>query len=334
MQTQRMSAMKKILIVALCAVLLLGMIAAALYMNQEEEPIPDAGVAKTAPADTRTLTYQGTEYPLKRHLQTVLVIGTDSVDEYTEIPGEERRLFSNHQADFLMLLVLDQDTGKAEVIQVNRDTITDVPRIDAFGEPDGTERERICLAFDYGDGGDESCMNTVNAVSTLLFNLPVDAYIQLPMTAACQLNDLLGGVMVTIPEDMTAVDPAFKQGKPLLLTGAQAERFVRVRDPQREDDNLARMRRHRVYMNGFLGSLDASLWEDKDFTRKAMDTVGNLLRSNMAVTKLFDFTNQLETAVISPVRFAEGELRLEQCYVEFYVDEASLWEIVHEACCE
>lgn len=326
--------MKKILAAILCAVLLLALGAAMMYKNRAEEPVPDAGVAKTAPVKKETLVYRGMEYPLKDHLQTVLLIGTDSTEEYTELPEEEKDFFNYHQADYLLLVVLDKDSGIAEAVQINRDTITDVPWLDVFGDYGGTEREQICLAFNYGDGGTTSCRNTVQAVSTLLFDLPVDNYIQLPMVAIPLLNDLVGGVTVTIEEDMTVVNPAFVQGKTLKLTGSQANQFVRARTALEDDTNVSRMRRQRSYMDGFIRSAEAALNSDGEFALKVIEKLGNLLQSNMTASQLSDLLNNLEKADVRPVRYAEGELVVGSKYYEFYVDEASQWEIIRSICCE
>ena len=41
--------------------------------------------------------------------------------------------------------------------------------IDVIGNYGGTEFQQLCLAFNSGDGGRASCLNTVDAVSSLLF---------------------------------------------------------------------------------------------------------------------------------------------------------------------
>ena len=47
---------------------------------------------------------------------------------------------------------------------------------------------------------------------------------------------------------MTAIDPAFVQGRTLTLNGTQAESFVRARKSMEDDTNLARMARQRQYL--------------------------------------------------------------------------------------
>ncbi len=328
--------MKKVVLPLLCAALLVALLLGALFAHKQTEqtPIENAGAAVNAEVKAKTLTYQGQEYPLKAHLQTVLLIGTDTLEKYEEQTEGVKRFYNHNQADFLMLLALDRDGGTAQLIQLNRDTMTDVPWLDVLGDYGGTEVKQLCLAFNYGNGGMKSCKNTVDAVSGLLFDLPIDSYIQIPMTAVGPLNDLVGGVPVTIEEDLTAVDPAFRAGQTIRLTGSQAEKFVRARKNLENDTNLARMKRQRAYMDSFQACARAAINTDSEFTMKLLEKLSEFLQSDMTAQQLSDLVTQLDNADISPIRYADGELLLGEEYYEFYPDEASLWEIVRAACCE
>lgn len=328
--------MKKIVLLLLCAVLLGTILLGVLFAHKQtaQTPIENAGAAVNAEVKSKALTYQGQEYPLKAHLQTVLLIGTDTLEKYEEQTEGVKRFYNHNQADFLMLLALDRDAGTAQLIQLNRDTMTDVPWLDVLGDYGGTEVKQLCLAFNYGDGGRKSCENTVDAVSGLLFDLPIDNYIQIPMTAVGPLNDLVGGVPVTIEEDLTAVDPAFQAGQTLRLTGSQAEKFVRARMVLENDTNLARMKRQRAYMDSFQACAREAINTDSDFTMKLLETLSDFLQSDMTAQQLSDLVTQLDNADISPIRYADGKLLLGEKYYEFYPDQASLWEIVKAACCE
>ena len=245
--------MKKTGILLLCVALLAALIAGASLMAKKdaEAPIENAGTAQNAAVKQESLTYDGQEYPMKSHLQTVLLIGTDALEAYEEKTEGVKPFYNYHQADFLTLVVLDTENNTAEILQLNRDTMTDVPWLDVLGNYGGTEFKQLCLAYNYGDGGMKSCRNTVSAVSGLLFDAPIDHYIQIPMTAIGALNDLVGGVPVTIEEDMTAIDPAFTEGAAVWLDGEQAEKFVRARMGLENDTNLGRMKRQRQYLDSF-----------------------------------------------------------------------------------
>lgn len=328
--------MKKAATILLCLTLLAGLICGVWYVHaqSENEQIENAGTAENAPQKTTALTYQGNEYPLKKHIQTVLLLGTDGSDDEKTVPEGFTAFYNFHQADFIMLLVLDKDTQSAQIIQINRDTMTDVPWLDVLGEYGGTNFEQLCLSFNSGSGGLDSCQNTADAVSALLFDAPIHGFIQIPMSAIPVINDLVGGVTVTIADDMTSVDPAFTKGATVLLSGSQAEKFVRAREALENDTNIARMGRQRDYLDSFQKSAREALNGDPEFAVNLLEKLSGYMQTNLTGQQLANLLEQLDSYQISPIRTAEGELRSGTEYYEFYVDEASLWEIVKDAYCQ
>lgn len=320
---------------ALLVLVLAGLLGAAFWMtNQEEAPVENAGQAVHAPQKQVSLTYKEQEYPLKEHLQTVLLIGTDGTERYEKKENLLQDYYNYAQADFLALLVLDTEAGTTEVIQLNRDTMTDVPWLDVIGNYGGTEFQQLCLAFNSGDGGRASCLNTVDAVSSLLFDAPIQHYIQIPMSAIPVLNDLVGGVPVEIPEDMTHLDPAFVKGTTVWLTGDQAEVFVRVRKNMPDDSNIARMSRQQIYLDGFRKQAQDAFDSDSEFVLKLVEKLGEYLQSDLTAQQLSEWMERLDKSLVSPIRTADGELVVGAEFYEFFVDEASLWEIVKQAYCK
>lgn len=320
---------------ALLVLVLAGLLGAAFWMtNQEEAPVENAGQAVHAPQKQVSLTYKEQEYPLKEHLQTVLLIGTDGTERYEKKEDLLQDYYNYAQADFLALLVLDTEAGTTEVIQLNRDTMTDVPWLDVIGNYGGTEFQQLCLAFNSGDGGRASCLNTVDAVSSLLFDAPIQHYIQIPMSAIPVLNDLVGGVPVEIPEDMTHLDPAFVKGTTVWLTGEQAEVFVRVRKNMPDDSNIARMSRQQIYLDSFRKQAQAAFDSDSEFVLKLVEKLGEYLQSDLTAQQLSELVERLDKSLVSPIRTADGELVVGAEFYEFFVDEASLWEIVKQAYCK
>lgn len=327
---------KKKWIPAILLVILAGLLGTALltHTQEEEMPIENAGQAVHKVQEPVFLTYKGTEYPLKEKLNTVLLIGTDSTERYEEKENLLQDYYNYNQADFLMLLVQDLEANTTEVIQLNRDTMTDVPWLDVIGQYGGTEFEQLCLAFNSGDGGRDSCQNTVDAVSSLLFDAPIEHYIQIPMSAIPVLNNLVGGVPVQIPVDMTHLDPTFVEGTTVNLNGEQAEKFVRARMSMEDDTNLARMSRQRIYLDSFQKQAKEAFDSDSEFALKLLEKIGEQLQTDLTAQQLSDLMQTLDQSHISPIRTAEGELIAGTEYYEFFVDEASLWEIVKKAYCQ
>lgn len=326
---------KKIGILTICMVMLAGLLAGAYIFEKETEtPIADAGTAQNVATEPISLTYSGVEYPMKEHLQTVLFIGTDSEEQYRPKENGLQDYYNFHQADFLVLLVLDTDSNRAELIQLNRDTMTDVPWLDVLGNYGGTEYKQLCLAFNNGDGGRKSCLNTVDAVSGLLFDAPIQSYVQIPMSAISVLNDLVGGVPVTMTEDYTEINPDFVRGATIRLSDSQAEAFVRSRMSLQDDTNLSRMERQRLYMDGFQTQVKELFHTDPEFALKLVEKLSDYLQSDLTAQQLLDLMEKLVKFNVGPIRSAEGKLVEGEEYYEFYADEASLWKMVKDAYCE
>lgn len=327
--------MKKVVVLLIIVALLAALIAGAALMSKKEAeaPIENAGTVQNAAVKTKSLTYNGQEYPMKTHLQTVLLIGTDAVEAYEQTTEGVKPFYNYNQADFLTLLVLDTDNNTAEILQLNRDTMTDVPWLDVLGEYGGTEYKQLCLAFNYGDGGPKSCRNTVSAVSSLLFDAPIDYYMQVPMTAIPVLNDVVGGVPITFQEDMTDIDPAFVKGATVRLDGSQAEKFVRSRMGLSDDTNTYRMERQLQYLDSFQNCAREAIDTDSQFVLTLLEKLSDYLQTNLTGDQLVNFITQLDESEISPIRPPQGTLTLEDGHYAFYVDLDPTWEDVKRAYC-
>ena len=78
--------MKKIGLLLVCVFMLVCLLVGALHVTkrEEESPIENAGLSQNAAVEPESLLYNGEEYPMRAHLQTVLLIGTDSTEGYQE----------------------------------------------------------------------------------------------------------------------------------------------------------------------------------------------------------------------------------------------------------
>ena len=114
---------------------------------------------------------------------------------------------------------------------------------------------QLALAHTYGSGGSDSSLNAVKAVSNLLGGVKIDHYMTLTMDAVGKINDLVGGVTLTIPEDYTSIDPSFKKGATVTLKGEQAEKYVRYRDITETGSNEGRMERQTQFIQALFGQM-------------------------------------------------------------------------------
>ena len=106
------------------------------------------------------VTFNGKEYVKKNNIETLLVMGLDKF----EGSFSEDSYNNDRQADFLMLFVFDHSANTYSALHINRDTMAQMDILGVSNQKLGTVTQQLALAHTYGDGKDDSCKNTVNAV--------------------------------------------------------------------------------------------------------------------------------------------------------------------------
>lgn len=101
-----------------------------------------------------------------------------------------------------MLAAMDFRNERISLIAISRDTMCEFQALN----PDGTEGDHVygqlALSFSYGDGDAKSCEITKDAVSQIMCDLPIASCSALYLDGLQELNDAVGGVTVTILEDI------------------------------------------------------------------------------------------------------------------------------------
>lgn len=342
-QGDRRAALVRVILVALGAIALICAVYLICLRLERPADEPRGDLNARFDADVRNRTVNGVRYDYNERLYTILFIGVDwdeqkqreMIDLYYpgRVPTEEeiaaaRRLLNGGQADFLMLAVIDPDEKTVARIPIDRDTMTEIGTTTLFGADAGTMTAQICLSHAYGDGGAGSCENTVRAVEGLLDGVSVNAYIAMDMGSIPLLNDALGGVTVTVDEDMTAVDPAFVKGTEVTLRGKQAEAFVRARMTVGQGTNAERMARQNVYLSAVIDRVRAAAAEDAEFAGRLFDALGASVKTNMGRARAVSETVRVSKYAVTPARSIPGEHRPEDGFMTFYPDRAAVAALV------
>lgn len=284
-------------------------------------------------ADQETVEVDGVTYRKKSRLTTILVMG---VDHDTQDSYEYRKA---GQADFLRLVVLDDADKTVQQLQIDRDTMTSVTVLGLLGDRYEPVTEQICLGYAFGDGRETSCEVTVEAVGNLLGGQTIDQYLAMGLDGISTLNDLAGGVTVTLEDDFSAADPAMTKGATLTLQGDQAEIFVRRRMDIGEGTNEARMVRQEEYLAQLSAQLESRVQQDQQFTAQVYDALQPYLVTDLAKGRLVNEVWAAKDDTVEPAIALEGEHKVaEDGFTEFYPTEASIqkavltlfWEPVEE----
>ncbi len=275
--------------------------------------------AASGPADT--LWYEGCAYRRKEEIECYLFLGIDVMDPV----DDAARYVAGGQADAQILLVLDDEARTWQLLQINRDSMVEVPVLSMMGTVPYTVVQQISLAHAYGDGREESCENSVAAVSMMLGGQPIDGYFALNMGGVPALVDLLGGVELTVASDFSAVDPALTEGAAVTLDGAQALAYVRTRQGVDDQTDLARMVRQRQFL--------AALWEkasdlDPVLEEAAWEAVTDYAVTDIAGGSAVSVAQRLRDYTALPVCTIAGENLVEDGCWAYYLDEESLQQTI------
>ena len=212
-------------------------------------------------------------------------------------------------ADFLLLVVINNTTQKYAFIQLDRDTITEVQVLDENGETTGAVKEQLCTAHWYGQNADQRNANTVTAVSDLFGYLPIDGYFVLNMKDISTVNHAIGGVVIDFDQDLTAIDPAFKEGESVLLSDKQAEEFVRARMSVGDGTNVERMARQRQYMEAVYSLLVGQLRENPAYLDDLYEELHKNIESDQSAKTVSTIANKISQYESLGILRIEGESR-------------------------
>lgn len=259
-------------------------------------------------------------------VQTYLFIGTDkSGNEDAE--GEE---YHGSMADALMLVVVDEEEKAYGILQLNRDTITEVPMLLQDGSANASAQMQLCTAHWYGKDKAASCDNTVETVSKMLGGLPIDGYYALKMDAMPLLNHEVGGVTVTLEDDMTKLDPAMKKGTTLTLTDRQAELLMQSRYTMEDDRNTQRMRRQQIFLKAFMKKIKKQNAGDINATVKLYDRLRPYATTDIKMNDLTALLKDMQGYTDKGIITIDGTSKIGEKlhdgkkHWEFYMDEDSL----------
>ena len=312
---------KSIIIVLLACFLLAAGLMTVQYLRGKWQSAPGASV--TERDDPDVLRYNGGRYIKNDAIETVLLMG---LDKYAD---QAANSLDGQQADMLLLLVLDRSTGTCTPLHINRDTMCTIYQLDAMGEPFMPLNGQICLAHAYGSGGRDSCRNQVRAVSELLYDMPINHYASVTMDAVGIINNLVGGVTVTVLDDLSALDSALVQGETVTLQGDQALTYVRARVGLADPTNLNRMKRQQQYLTALQQKFTQELAENGDLSRQIVTAVSDDMVSDFTVNSLSSFVDMATTYTFTPIREIAGEaVYSEDRSPEFYADEDALYQTV------
>lgn len=274
--------------------------------------------------------YNDEKYRYNDEILTFLFMGIDNDDSFKD----EEAMGTAGQADCNFLVVMDVKNKTLELIGISRDTITDISIYGADGEYIRTVQEHLAIQFAYGDGAAKSCEMMVGAVSNLMYGLPIHGYCAINWDGVAVLNDAIGGVEVTVLEDLTWIDKTLIEGETVTLKGKHAFNYVKVRNLKVFASNNLRIQRQKQYLKAYANKMLAMTKEDITVPLTVLQKLDNYMITDVSLDQITYLASELLNYQIDfeNIHVIEGEVVHPEGskYEEFHVDYEALYELILE----
>lgn len=269
-----------------------------------------------------TIQYDGKLYRYNDHLSNYMFLGVDTRESVETYETQQ----DAGQADAIFLVSYDRAENSLQCLLIPRDTMVQVEVLGPDGKSRGMTEDHINIQYAFGDGKTKSCELMRDAVSRLLYQVPIQGYCSLNMDGIPIAVDIIGGVELTVPDDsLSEINPEFQQGAQVTITAENAEQFVRYRDIEKSQSAVVRMNRQKVFLQAYAVKARAAAEQDASVVTRLYEGIQNYMVTNMGndlFAKLLEASGSTETMTL-PGKGVQGE-----AYDEYLVDDDQLYELV------
>jgi LCP family protein required for cell wall assembly len=271
--------------------------------------------------------YNGEVYDYNEDITTFLIMGIDKNDEKVTEVAEGT---DGGQADSLFLMVLNPHDQSIKIIGINRNSMTDVDIYDEYGRYQTTVVAQIATQHGFGNGVEKSCEYQVKAVSNMFYQLPIHGYAAINMSAIPIINDQVGGVDVTVLEDLTRWDKSLVEGKDVHLMGQSAYTYVKERDLSVFGSSDTRLDRQKQYLGSFIKAAREESMDNPNAAVELFTAISDKMVTNITADEI-SYLAPLITSYSfdsSDLKMIEGKNQKNGEFEEFIVDEDALYQTI------
>lgn len=310
-------------VLVVAAVLAAGALWIVYSARRDAEQQITAGRPNNVGSGYRDITYQGKHYRYNTRITSILYAGIDSDGTMQK----STRYTAAPRADSISLIVMDELHHQMTLIALNRNTVAKIRKYTLNGRDRGKFNDLLCYAYTYGDGGEASAENLCEAVSEMLYGIPVNEYVISNRSSLPLLGEIIGPIKVTVPnDDLAEIDASFAAGQQVLIDGANLEMFVRSRDTEVAFSNVGRMERQQSYMNAAIGQIRRLLENNAAGTWQRIQEAESCLQTNITRSRYMDLTKVLKNTSYDAKNYyiPAGEMVMGEETSRFYANEEAL----------
>ncbi len=306
----------------------------SVHKINELDEAPEKSQTKKYQEDV-TITYNGKKYRYNDNLINILVMG---IDDYG-LKGDKDTDANPYQADTIVLGTVDAVKKTVSFMSIPRDTVASIKVLDLNDEVATVKKGPIAIQHSFGTQGERTNEAVVDAVSNLLYSVPINRYVSVDITAIPDINDSLGGITVDIPEDLTKWNPKMKAGtKDYLLLNKDAVIFVARRDTGIDDSAMGRMKRQVMYLKKLFPAVKARTAENITYPIALYNSEADKVKTNLTIDEMTYLAKLLLDLELSDKdivsvpgemkRIEPGEIEDYEYEMGYIVDEDALKQLI------
>ncbi len=289
---------------ATAAVIMMGLFAVyfsgrAKILSNVEKGTPDAGLLtdREAAEELRlkagltTVQWQedwvaidGKVYSYDNNRINLLVLGVDKAGKMEREPDYDKWL--SGQTDAIFVVSINPSDKSVSIIGVPRNSMTQVDIYDSEGHISRTIFDQICLQYPYAGGAAHGLEKTKEAVSRLLYNLPIHGAVAIGYEAVSKVNDMAGGVDVVALESLETPFGDYKKGENLHLEGKYVLAYVKARDTSIIGSPTMRLERQKQYLTALAGKMKDKVKENPLVVKDMYDAVSGYINTDIEIDEM------------------------------------------------
>ncbi len=244
--------------------------------------------------------------PNEKDFYNILLLGEDGSEKLTDV---------------IMIVSCDTKNKAMNVLQIPRDT---------YAEYTSSSYRKINAARDVLGGGQD-----FSAFLTETLGIRIDGYISMDVDVIAKAVDILGGVEIDVPMDMTYADPyqdltiELEKGKQI-LDGEKAKQFVRYREGYVRGD-LGRLDAQKLFVSAFFKKLS-----QKNDIVTAIQLVSSVLpetESDISLTECINIIGKIGVPDANNIKFMTlpgGDVRGSSGAWYYVMNRISAYKIINE----
>lgn len=283
--------------------------------------------------------YEGKVYEYNENTINILLLG---IDQSGRLSGEtDLSDWSAGQADTIFLVSLNQGQKSVSIIGIPRNSMVSVDIYNEEKECIDTIYNQICLQYGYAGGGELGLMKMKDCVSELMYQLPIHGVCAISFNAISIMTDMLDGIEVTVPDDMTELNTSYSQGARVTLTGKNVVNYLRYRNYNQLGSPTTRLTRQKDFMQAAISKGIAKLKSNPMFVSDVYQAIVPYMNTDITLDRAVYLGAEAIDYRITADSFSQltGEDKQvdfttktgnQDFYDDYYLDDDALQKIIME----